>query len=75
MSNIRVDRDAFFRRVKRVYDTWKEPDENKLLNDEMSKVDAIICAVGTDDEMVSWQKYNNTQNSFLDVIHNFIFVN
>ena len=23
MSNIRVDREAFFRRVRKIYDTWK----------------------------------------------------
>ena len=48
MSGIHVDRDAFFRRVKCVYGTWKHE-----TNDEMGKVDALVCAVGTDEDVVS----------------------
>ncbi|XP_071785317.1 FACT complex subunit SPT16-like [Asterias amurensis] len=48
MSGIVVDKDAFFRRMKTLYDAWKNPSDNNGL----SKVDAIYTAVGLDEDVV-----------------------
>ena len=41
--------------------TFQENDENKISNDEMSKVDALVVAVGTDEDVVSHYNIKNTQ--------------
>ncbi|XP_063216502.1 FACT complex subunit spt16 isoform X2 [Bacillus rossius redtenbacheri] len=50
MANINLDKDAFFRRMKRIYAGWKTPENSN--EDGLSKADAISSAVGVDDEIV-----------------------
>ncbi|CAH0557604.1 unnamed protein product [Brassicogethes aeneus] len=48
MANINLDKDAFHRRLKRLYTAWQKAEgENGF-----SKMDALITAVGKDDEIV-----------------------
>ena len=51
MASILSTRNIFYRLL---YIILQENDENKLLNDDLSKVDALVCAVGTDEDVVSW---------------------
>jgi len=44
--SMKVDKEAFFRRAKRLYSTWKDG------KDDWGKVDAIVCAVGVDEDVV-----------------------
>ncbi|XP_071494037.1 FACT complex subunit SPT16-like [Diadema antillarum] len=48
MANIAVDKDAFYRRMKRIYDEWESPAENSKLK----STDAIVTAVGVDEDVV-----------------------
>lgn len=48
MSNLQVDKDVFARRMKKVYDRWRNADSESSL----AKVDAIVTAVGQDEEVV-----------------------
>ncbi|KFB51536.1 AGAP006817-PA-like protein [Anopheles sinensis] len=48
MSNIVLDKDCFFRRIKRLYANWKDPEFRH--DDSLSKVDCIMTAVGVDEE-------------------------
>uniref|UniRef100_A0A0A9XBE9 FACT complex subunit n=1 Tax=Lygus hesperus TaxID=30085 RepID=A0A0A9XBE9_LYGHE len=50
MANLTLDKDAFFRRMKRLFTSFKEggPD-NK---DGFPEVDAIVSAIGSDDDVV-----------------------
>ncbi|XP_055626889.1 FACT complex subunit spt16 isoform X2 [Toxorhynchites rutilus septentrionalis] len=50
MSNIVLDKDCFYRRIKRLYVNWKEPDFSH--DDSLSKVDCILTAVGVDEETI-----------------------
>lgn len=48
MSNINLDKETFHRRLKRLYTAWEKADgENGF-----SKMDALVLAVGKDDEVV-----------------------
>lgn len=48
MANINLDKEAFHRRLKKLYTSWKESEgENGF-----SKMDALVAAVGKDDEIV-----------------------
>ncbi|XP_060516810.1 FACT complex subunit spt16 [Cylas formicarius] len=48
MANVNLDKEAFHRRLKKLYAAWKESDgENGF-----SKMDALVAAVGKDDEVV-----------------------
>lgn len=48
MANINLDKEAFHRRLKKLYAAWKDSDgENGF-----SKMDALVAAVGKDDEIV-----------------------
>ncbi|XP_015927394.1 FACT complex subunit SPT16 [Parasteatoda tepidariorum] len=43
-----VDKDAFYRRLRKLYSAWSNPEgENGF-----SKMDALVCAVGVDDDIV-----------------------
>lgn len=46
MSNIELDKTAFYRRLKKLYSAWKEADTE----DPLSKVDCIVTAVGVDED-------------------------
>src|SRR5438045_2260432 len=46
MATVTLDKAAFFRRAAKLYETWKNEDE------ELSKVDAIVLSCGVDDEVV-----------------------
>ncbi|XP_055607733.1 FACT complex subunit spt16 isoform X2 [Uranotaenia lowii] len=50
MSNIVLDKDCFYRRIKRLYANWKEPDFSH--DDSLTKVDCILTAVGVDEETI-----------------------
>ncbi|EDS30673.1 conserved hypothetical protein [Culex quinquefasciatus] len=50
MSNIVLDKDSFYRRIKRLYANWKEPEFSH--DDSLSKVDCIVTAVGVDEETI-----------------------
>lgn len=49
MSNFTLDKDAFFRRMKRLYSLWKEPENG--VDDVLLKADAIVSGVGSDDDV------------------------
>merc|ERR1719411_2271252 len=44
--SMKVDKEAFYRRAKRLYQAWKEGEG------DWSKIDAFVCAVGVDEEVV-----------------------
>jgi len=48
IMSIKVDSKAFYERMKRVYSAWKDESNNP----ELHKLDALVCAVGSDDEVV-----------------------
>lgn len=50
MSNITLDKDAFFRRMKRLYSAWKNGEKEVV--DGLLKADALVSSVGVDDEVV-----------------------
>ncbi|GAB0094236.1 hypothetical protein DMENIID0001_094960 [Sergentomyia squamirostris] len=62
MANIVLDKDTFFRRIKRIYTEWKEPSIKH--EDTLSKVDCILTAVGVDEETV-YSKSTSLQNWLL----------
>uniref|UniRef100_A0A8D3DEU5 FACT complex subunit n=1 Tax=Scophthalmus maximus TaxID=52904 RepID=A0A8D3DEU5_SCOMX len=43
---VNLDKDAYYRRIKRLYGNWKKGE------DEFGKVDAIVVSVGVDEEIV-----------------------
>ncbi|XP_069044806.1 FACT complex subunit SPT16 [Lepisosteus oculatus] len=43
---VNLDKEAYYRRIKRLYGNWKKGEE------EFGKVDAIVVAVGVDEEIV-----------------------
>ncbi|XP_065090827.1 FACT complex subunit spt16-like [Ochlerotatus camptorhynchus] len=49
MSNIVLDKDFFYRRIKRLYANWKEPE---FSHDSLQIVDCILMAVGVDEETI-----------------------
>ncbi|XP_059614643.1 FACT complex subunit spt16 isoform X2 [Phlebotomus argentipes] len=50
MSNIVLDKDSFFRRIRRIYSAWK--DGSIKHDDALTKVDCIMSAVGVDEDTV-----------------------
>uniref|UniRef100_A0A7N6ACH5 FACT complex subunit SPT16 N-terminal lobe domain-containing protein n=1 Tax=Anabas testudineus TaxID=64144 RepID=A0A7N6ACH5_ANATE len=43
---VNLDKEAYYRRIKRLYGNWKKGE------DEFGKVDAIVVSVGVDEEIV-----------------------
>uniref|UniRef100_A0A6M2DW00 FACT complex subunit n=1 Tax=Xenopsylla cheopis TaxID=163159 RepID=A0A6M2DW00_XENCH len=58
MSNVTLDKDAFFRRMNRIYTTWTESTD-----DTFGKADCLIAIVGTDEDIV-YSKSGSLQNWF-----------
>ncbi|XP_016115806.1 FACT complex subunit SPT16 [Sinocyclocheilus grahami] len=61
---VNLDKDAFYRRIKRLYGNWKKAE------DEFGKVDAIVVSVGVDEEIVyakstALQVQHNTASEML----------
>ncbi|XP_015604415.1 FACT complex subunit spt16 isoform X1 [Cephus cinctus] len=50
MSNATLDKDTFFRRMKRLYAAWKDGEVGT--DDSFSKMDCLVSAVGTDEDIV-----------------------
>lgn len=50
MASLTVDKDAFYRRLRRLYTAWKNADESS--NNGFGKMDALVVAVGIDDDVV-----------------------
>ncbi|KAL6266265.1 hypothetical protein P5V15_003125 [Pogonomyrmex californicus] len=50
MANVSLDKDMFFRRMKRLYAAWKDGEVGT--DDSFSKMDCLISAVGTDEDIV-----------------------
>lgn len=48
MANISLDKDTFYRRLKRLYSAWQKPDSEN----GFSKTDCLVTAVGVDEEIV-----------------------
>ncbi|GFU78575.1 FACT complex subunit SPT16 [Trichonephila clavipes] len=48
MANLSVDKDAFYRRMRKLYSTWANADNEN----GFGKMDALVCAVGVDDDIV-----------------------
>lgn len=48
MANVNLDKDSFHRRLKRLYNAW----QNNENENGFSKMDALVTAVGKDDEIV-----------------------
>ncbi|KAL0272878.1 UNVERIFIED_CONTAM: hypothetical protein PYX00_005698 [Menopon gallinae] len=51
MSNLRLDKDSFNRRIRRFFAAWKGSEEDGSLI-SFPKMDAHVSAVGADDEMI-----------------------
>lgn len=48
MANINLDKETFYRRLKKFYTAWQKPDGDN----GFSKVDCLVAAVGADDDVV-----------------------
>nr|XP_027230811.1 FACT complex subunit spt16-like isoform X2 [Penaeus vannamei] len=56
--SINIDKDAFFRRMNKVYSAWKKAENNK--EDGFGKADALVSTVGADQEVI-YSKSTATQ--------------
>lgn len=62
MSSVVLDKESFVRRIKKLYQNWKEPEYNH--DDSLQKSDCIMSAVGTDEEVL-YSKSTALQNWLL----------
>ncbi|XP_055909921.1 FACT complex subunit spt16 isoform X1 [Eupeodes corollae] len=62
MSNIALDKETFFRRIKRLYSEWKAPTFEH--DDSLKKVDCILSCVGVDED-VAYSKSTALQSWLL----------
>lgn len=51
-SKISLDKDAFFRRIKRIYDAWKKEETTEDNGTNFPSVDAVVIAVGQDEDVI-----------------------
>ncbi|XP_035220236.1 FACT complex subunit SPT16-like [Stegodyphus dumicola] len=49
MANLRVDKDAFYRRMRKLYSAWKNAESS---DNGFGKMDALVAAVGLDEDVV-----------------------
>lgn len=47
MSNINLDKETFYRRMKKLYSLWKDADPNE---DGLGKMDCLVSCVGVDED-------------------------
>ncbi|XP_041977304.1 FACT complex subunit spt16 isoform X2 [Aricia agestis] len=50
MSNISLDKDTFYRRIKRLYAAWKAAAADPKADDTLAKVDCLVSCVGVDED-------------------------
>ncbi|CAD6206216.1 GSCOCG00010021001-RA-CDS [Cotesia congregata] len=50
MATVSLDKETFFRRMKRLYNGWKDGEVGT--DDSFSKMDCLISAVGTDEDII-----------------------
>ncbi|CAH2086775.1 unnamed protein product [Euphydryas editha] len=50
MSNISLDKETFFRRMKRLYAAWKAAAADSKSDDVLAKVDCLVSCVGVDED-------------------------
>ncbi|KAJ7365044.1 FACT complex subunit SPT16 [Desmophyllum pertusum] len=51
-SKISLDKDAFFRRIKRIYDAWKKEEASEENGSNFPNIDAVVIAVGQDEDVI-----------------------
>ncbi|KAK2556910.1 FACT complex subunit SPT16 [Acropora cervicornis] len=51
-SKITLDKDAFFRRIKRIYDSWKKEEDAEENGTGFPHIDAVVIAVGQDEDVL-----------------------
>ncbi|KAI5717065.1 hypothetical protein M8J76_017015 [Diaphorina citri] len=62
--SITLDKDAYLRRIKKIYKTWKEGFPNKETENTLSQVDAIVSFFGLD-EFTQYSKASSLQTWLL----------
>ncbi|KAJ0180339.1 hypothetical protein K1T71_003743 [Dendrolimus kikuchii] len=50
MSNISLDKEAFYRRMKKLYTTWKTAAADSKSDDVLAKIDCLVSCVGVDED-------------------------
>ncbi|CAK1552562.1 unnamed protein product [Leptosia nina] len=50
MSNISLDKETFYRRMKRLYAAWKASAADSKSDDALAKVDCLVSCVGVDED-------------------------
>ncbi|XP_049866709.1 FACT complex subunit spt16 isoform X2 [Pectinophora gossypiella] len=50
MSNISLDKDTFYRRMKKLYAAWKAAATDSKSDDAFAKVDCLVSCVGVDED-------------------------
>ncbi|KAG1714064.1 FACT complex subunit spt16 [Nymphon striatum] len=78
MANISIDRVAFYKRMKRLYNFWKKAENSE---DPFGKIDAVVVAVGVDKDIVyskstaiqTWLLGYELPNTIIVLCHNAIY--